>query len=306
MMSRFFLFAFGLTAWMVLVNMSLVQGQEPAASPAPPEAAARPVVESQAAETRDDTAPQQVQDADTLPGLPATEESPSDAAANAPALPHAVRKPSDAQARGVRMDQDGFAYGYVDFVDSHSLDQLPVSGAVVTFVQQGRVIAQAKTGADGRFSVQGLSPLAVYSMFVRSDRWVCIQGTYIMPEAPVVEAAADDVPDRFVYTSLQEADERNTGQSATGDPRVHAIHVIPLDDFVAAIQMGVFGNICGGVGVGGGCAACCGPMGGGGGGGAGGLGGVGLGAAAAAAAAGAAWGAGASNEGGELASPFSP
>jgi hypothetical protein len=231
-----------------------------------------------------------------------TEESASDAPVGAFQAP----KPSQSRARAIRMDKDGFSYGFIDFIDPHSLDQLPVAGVVITFMQNRQIVAQAKSAEDGSFAVQGLSPYAVYSMFVSSDHWICIQGIYIMPEEQDVETTATDRAGRFVFTSLQEREERTTAQSATGDPAVQAIQTIPAGDFLAAIRMGVFGNACGGAGAG--CdscgGACCGGRAGAGGGSGG--AGFGAGAAAAAAAAAAAWGAGASNEGGDLATPFQP
>lgn len=260
--------------------------------------------------------PQEPSDND-LPVVEAPVPAESDAAIvqkaapidSAPAVGRAIDNNLDSRGRAVRIDKDGFVYGYVHYIDPHSLEQVPVSGAIVTFMQDCVITAQAKSGADGRFAVKGLSPYAVYSMFVRSELWVCMMGTYVLPEdsgeAPV---AADDTAmnkartNTFTFASQPLVVEGTDNvQSAEGDPRIHAIQVVPLRDFICAIQQGLFGDICGGVGGG----ACC-PLPAGGAGGGGGGAGYGGAAAAALAAAAAAWGSGAGGEDNELASPFSP
>jgi hypothetical protein len=213
------------------------------------------------------------------------------------------------RARSVRIDKDGFVYGYVHYVDPHSLEQVPVANAVITFMQNCDIVTQAKSGADGRFSVKGLSPYAAYSMFVRSDLWVCMLGTYVLPEEDdevSVEAsetaAAGKKTNSFLFASQsQVAEVTDNSQSAEGNPRYHAIQVVPLGDFICAINQGLFGDICGGVAGG----SCCPPPAGGAGGGGGGAG-YGGAAAAAFAAAAAAWGTGVGTDDNELASPFRP
>lgn len=220
---------------------------------------------------------------DSAPLEAEPEAAPSEAPV--PRIPGAVRRQSESRARGIRLDEDGFAVGYINKIDPHSLDLLPVPDAVVTFIQHGRIVAQAKSGADGRVTVKGLTPQAVYSVFVFSDQHgVCIVSTYVMPHEPDLQAQ-DSPPSRFVFASL--LDSRSP--SASGDPAAQSIQMVPMEDYMAAMQQTVVPpGREDARGSGGGGAA-----------------GAGYGAAAAAAAA-AGWGGGAGGEDNELASPFEP
>jgi hypothetical protein len=230
---------------------------------------------------------------DLAPDQSATDETPGPAAS--------PRKQSQSGARGLRMDEDGFVRGQIVYIDPHSLDQVPVAGAIVTFIQQRQIVAQSKSGVDGIFYVEGLSPFGTYSMIVRSPEWVAIMGTVVTPEDMKDEekSVRSTRVNKFVFASLQDTQPSISSDSTVGDPAFQAIQVIPWQDFCAAIQLGVL-DCCTGPpepqlpsppGTGGGGAA-----------------GAGYGGAAAAAwaAAAAAWGAGASNEGDDLASPFTP
>ena len=243
---------------------------------------------------------------------PASAPSDEEASDETPIAVTPPREPSQSRARGLRIDEDGFIYGQLVFIDPHSLDQVPVANAVVTFIQQQSIIAQAKTGVDGIFTVKGLAPYATYSMFVRSDAWMCIFGTYVTPEDVSPEdggqQAAQVRANKLVFASFQQGSiDPNTLDSATGDPKYHAIQVIPWQDFLVAMHLGIFGDICGQDC---GCASCGGACCGGGvaGGAGGGGAGAGYGAAAAAAwaAAATAWGSGVGTDDDELASPFAP
>jgi hypothetical protein len=176
------------------------------------------------------------------------------------------------------MDKSGFVHGYVDYIDPHSLDQIPVPDALVTFMQNRRIVAQAKSGRHGFFSVKGLTPYATYSLFVRSPQWVCVFGTYVLPVDAEVENSVSASQNRLVFVSLPEDEEEDTVGSATGDPAYHAIQTVPWQDFLSALRQGVFGDL--GVGIPG--PPITGPIPGvGGGGGGGGGGAAGAGAAAA-------------------------
>src|SRR5437660_8481368 len=77
-----------------------------------------------------------------------------------------ARAPGD--ARGFVMRLDGMVVGRITTVDPSTFNLIPLSGANVTFLQNRRVMAQGRTGEDGTFAIQGLTPWALYSVVVRS------------------------------------------------------------------------------------------------------------------------------------------
>lgn len=231
-------------------------------------------------------------------------------AANAPAEASVVDGMSAAPqaqagrpARGLRLNDNGLVVGYVAQIEPNSLNLIPVPNAIVSFVQNMKVVAQAKTNVEGRFAVDDLSPLATYSMFVNSGSFVAAFGTCVLPPEEDDTASAMKVSNDFLFVSRIATPEDDGGvPDASGEARYHVVQTVPWEDFYAAVNQGLFGNVQGpvtspppltGPGAGGGA--------GGGGGGAG--AGAALGAAFGAAAAAGALGAGQDED---LATPFTP
>jgi hypothetical protein len=163
---------------------------------------------------------------------------------NAPGLPVIVQpppRPSGKRGQALRLDPEGFVVGTVSYVDPYTLNLEPVPDAVVTFMQNMLVVAQTKTGSDGRFAVKGLTEHAAVSVFVRSREWVCMFGTFIETWVPNGEkpVAADN---QLVFTA-----QPNAVQFAEEDPRFQVIQCVPYQDFISAFRMGLFGDLCAGV-----------------------------------------------------------
>jgi len=78
---------------------------------------------------------------------------------------------------------DGVLTAQVSFIQSGTLKLRPVSGATVTFMQNRRVAAQSRSGQDGQFTMPGLAPWQVYSVFVHSPEWFAAFSTYTRPHA---------------------------------------------------------------------------------------------------------------------------
>jgi hypothetical protein len=131
--------------------------------------------------------------------------------------------------------------GTVNFVDPYTLNLEPVPDAVVTFMQNMLIVAQTKTGSDGRFAVKGLTEHAAVSVFVRSKEWVCMFGTFIETWVPNQErpVAADN--------QLVVAAQPDAIQYAETDPRFQVIQCLPYQDFISAFRQGLFGDLCAGV-----------------------------------------------------------
>jgi hypothetical protein len=151
-------------------------------------------------------------------------------------------RPSERRARSLRLDEDGFIVGYVNYVDPYTLDLEPVPDAVVTFMQNLEVIVQTKTGSDGRFAVKGLIAHTAVSVFVRSPEWVCMFGTFIegyKSDEPVDIAAANN---QLVFGVQWDLIEH-----AAGDAKYQVIQCVPYEDFISAFRQGLFGDLCAGV-----------------------------------------------------------
>jgi hypothetical protein len=219
--------------------------------------------------------------------------------------PAAAKAKSDLpvrMARGLRMRADGTVVGQVGYIDQNTLTMQPVPDTVVTFIQNRVVIAQQKTGPNGEFEVKGLTPSALYSVFVNHSNWFAITATVTLPhQAPKVagKMAAKEPVNRFgvlvstegtsqVPVALTAATQARLAKLQQEDPQseveVLQIQLVPREDFVAALRSGVLGTDLGGTipgiaggGVGGGFGGVGGGLGGGGAGG-GGAGGGGAGA----------------------------
>src|SRR5690349_12201615 len=98
------------------------------------------------------------------------------------------RAPGD--ARGFVMRLDGMVVGRVATVDPSTFNLVPLRGAMITFVQNKRVIAQGRSADDGTFAIPGLTPWALYSVIVRSSDSVAAFAVPVRPEGPGAEAAA--------------------------------------------------------------------------------------------------------------------
>jgi hypothetical protein len=285
-----------------------------------------------------DQAPVDQESADQAPlaGAPAGEArglpEPLGRVADRAAEPDRVR--NDARrARGLYMRPDGKVVGRVNYINRSSLQLFPVPNARVSFMQQRRVMAQGITGQDGVFEVSGLSAWGVYSVVISSDDWVMTVSTVTRPTdhdddhgsrglSPQPSAEAKNLMTneiRLVSTNmtlLQDAeagDENDENENVNNDDgdrddymdyEFLEFQTIPREDFIAALQQGLFGTDV--FGPGGGPTGGLGGPGGGGGSGGGG-GGAGAGAALGALGAGLGAAAGlAGQHGGELASPFTP
>jgi hypothetical protein len=190
-------------------------------------------------------------------------------------------------ARGFRMRLDGMTEGRVGTVDPSTLDLVPLPNAIISFMQNRRFIAQGRSNAEGRFAVRGLTPWAVYSVYVSTSAYVGVTAAPVYPDAPAAPAAgvpAGGAPADAATTAGHPARHLVAALLANGD--YLEVQLVPRDDFLTALQSGVMGDGTGGAGAGavvGGGGTTGSGVGGGGGGGAGGFGGLGgaLGAAAA-------------------------
>lgn len=84
-------------------------------------------------------------------------------------------------ARGLYMRPDGTLVGRVNYIDRNTLLLVPVPNALISFVQERKVIGQAVTDTHGMFAVKGLTPWAVYSVIAASKDYVCMFATVARP-----------------------------------------------------------------------------------------------------------------------------
>ena len=145
----------------------------------------------------------------------------------------AARELRSHRARGLYIRPDGNTIGRVSSIEHNTLRLMPVRGALVSFLQDSRIVAQGVTDEQGMFAVQGLTPWGVYSVTTSSQDFVCMFATVIrpvnLPQAPGADARslgerAGVTPGwvneiRFV-SMLQPAEDASTesGQSA-GTPQ---------------------------------------------------------------------------------------
>lgn len=87
----------------------------------------------------------------------------------------------DPEAKGLKLDEDGKLRASVTTIEPGTLRLLPLPNAVVSFVQNRQVIAQARTDVNGDFVMEGLTPWAVYSVIVKGSSKLLIFGTVVYP-----------------------------------------------------------------------------------------------------------------------------
>lgn len=208
--------------------------------------------------------------------------------------------PLSERSHGIRLDAAGRLSGVTATIDPSVLELVREPEIDVIFVQQGRIIAQARSNTNGQFVVNGLTPHAVYSVIARSahrtsNGWYSVFSVAVFPAREQVVATNRDAQ----FTSL-------VRQSEVGDALsdVLTITAIPSQDLAAVGLCHAFPDRFapggpmpfgyGGAGAG---------AGGGGGGGGGGAGGGGFGGLAAAAGLAAALAASSQDD---VASPFAP
>jgi hypothetical protein len=224
-------------------------------------------------------------------------------------------------ARGlyIHIRPDGTTVGRVKAIDRSTLLLKPVVGALVSFLQDRKIVAQGLSDEHGTFAVRGLTPWGVYSVTMSASDSVCMFAVVVLPpenDGDRAETSAEKgvgVTPGWVneirFASLAE----DSDDGSNGHMELNDFQVIPREDFLAALQNGAFGSDTGGLpptGMlpGGGTGMGGGGMGGGGGGGAGGGGGGGLGGALIGAGVAAGLGAalGGDDEDVQQASPFAP
>ncbi|MBC8871770.1 MAG: carboxypeptidase regulatory-like domain-containing protein [Planctomycetes bacterium] len=235
-------------------------------------------------------------------------------------VPPKSRDTDDRRTRGLYIRPDGTLVGRVNSIDRNTLLLVPVPNALVSLVQDRKVIGQAVTDTRGMFSVKGLTAWGVYSVIVASKDYVCTFATVARPfdhdqDQSEPERSSEKgvglkpgwVNEIQFVAMMAEDDAAATDEGTPADEtnaEFNVVQVIPREDFIMALREGLFGYDAslppppGGAGGGG-------LGGGGGGGGAGGAGGGdGVIGAAIGAGIGAAIGAGETDN--DRASPFRP
>lgn len=171
------------------------------------------------------------------------------AVAPAPAGPAVVQAPDavppsvlqaaptpDPQASGLELNLDGSLTARAAFINPTTLRLEPVVGATVTFIQNRQVVVQGRSGPSGEITVQGLSPWAVYSVFVHDPRWFAAFSTYTRPAEPTPAAIDKPVasnpstpPNQLAFTSdVQLAQAQELVPAGSGP-----IQAVPTGDFAA-------------------------------------------------------------------------
>jgi hypothetical protein len=79
-----------------------------------------------------------------------------------------ANRPVSIRGHGVMLSSDGRLRGVASSIDPDTLQLVPVSNIDIVFVQNGRIISKARSGADGRFEAEDLTPQAVYSVIAKS------------------------------------------------------------------------------------------------------------------------------------------
>jgi len=152
---------------------------------------------------------------------------------------------------------------------------LPVPNALVSFVQDRKVIGQAVTNTRGMFAIKGLTPWGVYSVIVASKDYVATLATVARPYdhdqsepeegvsskqgwvneiqfvafLPAEEAAADadasaDSDPAMGDDAGEEppADDEDDGAADDyTDYEFNVIQTIPREDFIMALREGLYG-----------------------------------------------------------------
>ena len=86
------------------------------------------------------------------------------AVAQAQQPPAQAGEPIAATGGSVKLNEDGTLTGRVGVLNPNSNQFEGVADVDVHFIQQGKVISKATSGADGTFTVSGLTPDGVYSV----------------------------------------------------------------------------------------------------------------------------------------------
>jgi hypothetical protein len=99
----------------------------------------------------------------------------------------------------VRLQPDGALVGTVGHIDPSSLELVPLPGVTVSFIQNGRLVARALSGAEGDLVVRGLAAQAVYSVIGRAmydgRNWFLAHAvTVLAPEGGDASAALSRRP----------------------------------------------------------------------------------------------------------------
>lgn len=81
---------------------------------------------------------------------------------------------------GVRLSGDGLLPGRFSFVDSATGIQVAAKRLTISFLRDGKVLAQARPGVGGVFQASGLAP-GVYSMIARGPDGFLATAIYVLP-----------------------------------------------------------------------------------------------------------------------------
>ncbi len=157
-----------------------------------------------------------------------------------PVIPPAVTP--DPQARGLDLNEDGTLTAKVDFIEAGTLKLRPIPNATVSFVQNRKVAAQARTDKDGSLTVEGLKAWGVYSVFVNHPDWFAAFAIYVRPHGTQqpIEAekpVASDGPERNQLAFTSDAllvQDQSLMAAATGGP----VQAVPLGDFQTFMGQG--------------------------------------------------------------------
>jgi hypothetical protein len=150
-----------------------------------------------------------------------------------PVVPPSVAP--DPQARGLDLNEDGTLTAKVDFIEAGTLKLRPIPGATVSFVQNRKVAAQARTDKEGSLTVDGLKAWGVYSVFVNHPDWFAAFSIYVRPfgtqqptEAEKPVANKGPKQNQLAFTSdTQLVQDQSLMAAATGGP----VQAVPLGDF---------------------------------------------------------------------------
>ncbi len=167
----------GVLALMGLIGVTLAEMQTAQDGQAKPAAAQLPELPA-AAEPA--TAPPTEVQAPAARAVPSVTDSVRRSVLMPPANGSDLRA-NPRRTRGLYIRPDGNTVGRVNYIDRSTLLLVPVPNAMVSFLQDRKIVAQGLTDANGMFAVSGLTPWAVYSVTAASQDWVCMFSTVIRP-----------------------------------------------------------------------------------------------------------------------------
>jgi len=159
------------------------------------------------------------------------------------------------RARGLYIRPDGTLVGRVNSIDRNTLLLVPVPNALVSFVQDRKVIGQAVTDTRGMFSVKGLTPWGVYSVLVAAKDHVSTFATVARPfDHDPDQSEPEGSSEKGVglkpgwvneiqFVAMMAEDEGTPAddEGTPADAEVNVIQVIPREDFIMALREGLFG-----------------------------------------------------------------